>query len=122
MFQACDEYEATTVELLLIERHGSTPTVRDRGETEAVVQATQVGAAVIVDDAWGRRLAGRHQIECHGTIWILEQLRAQALLSDEEFRTCFVRLRDQNYRLPWREVDLRLTALGLEPLPDTCNE
>src|SRR5438477_5923934 len=56
-FQRCDDYDRGTVEFLLAERkrQGS----KDRGEVEAVVQAAQVGAVVIVDDPWGRELAAR---------------------------------------------------------------
>jgi predicted nucleic acid-binding protein len=47
-FQRCDGYEQGTVDFLLAERgrQGS----EDRGEVEAVVQASQFGATVIVDD------------------------------------------------------------------------
>ena len=32
---------------------------QDRGEVEAVVQASEFGASVIVDDPWGRELSAR---------------------------------------------------------------
>jgi predicted nucleic acid-binding protein len=49
-FQRCDGYKQGTVDFLLAERarEGS----RDRGEAEAVVQASEFGAVVIVDDSW----------------------------------------------------------------------
>lgn len=54
-FQRCDGYEQGAVDFLLAERKAQG--AEDRGETEAVVQASQVGATVIVDDPWGRELA-----------------------------------------------------------------
>lgn len=47
-FQRCDGYEQGTIDFLLAERtrEGS----QDRGEVEAVVQASQFGTAIIVDD------------------------------------------------------------------------
>src|SRR5271166_2478970 len=65
----CDDYDQGTVDLLLAER--TRQGKRDRGEIEAVVQATQLGATVIVDDLWGRQLAERNELEFHGTVWIL---------------------------------------------------
>ena len=54
---SCDDYDQGAVEVL---PSGRIPLgKKDRGETEAVVQATAVGATVIVDDPWGRRLAER---------------------------------------------------------------
>jgi hypothetical protein len=47
--------------------------MKDRGEVEAVVQASQVGATVIVDDRWGRELAARADLDHHGTFWVLER-------------------------------------------------
>src|SRR5438874_7389479 len=49
-FQRCDGYEQGTVDFLLAERVREG--VQDRGEVEAVVQASQFGATVIVDDPW----------------------------------------------------------------------
>src|SRR5262249_18584822 len=60
-FQRCDEYERVAVDFLLSER--AAKGMRDRGEVEAVVQAAQFGAAVVVDDRWGRQLAGLFDLE-----------------------------------------------------------
>jgi hypothetical protein len=53
-FQRCDGYEQGAVDFLLAER--TRQGAEDRGEVEAVVQASQVGATAIVDDPWGREL------------------------------------------------------------------
>ena len=50
----CEEYDQTTVDLYCIERQ--TRGFRDGGEAEAVQQAAQTGARVIVDDPWGENL------------------------------------------------------------------
>src|SRR5262245_1889617 len=47
-FQRCDSYDQGTVDFLLAERRRLGR--KDRGEVEAVVQASQLGATVIVDD------------------------------------------------------------------------
>lgn len=109
-FQRCDGYEKGTVDFLLSERvrHG----MQDRGEVEAVVQASQFGAAVIVDDPWGRQLAERDDLEFHGTFWVLQQYHQLALLSPSDLRACFVSLRNRGMRLPWETVNALLIQLG----------
>src|SRR6267154_1347327 len=67
--ERCDGYEKGAVDFLLAER--TRQGMKDRGEVEAVVQASQMGAAVIVDDPWGRKLAARHDLDHHGTFWVL---------------------------------------------------
>src|SRR5882672_7710612 len=63
--ERCDEYDRGAVIFLLAER--TREGMKDRGEVEAVVQASQVGATVIVDDRWGRKLAARVDLDHHGT-------------------------------------------------------
>jgi len=112
-FQRCDGYEQGAVDFLLAER--SRLGVKDRGEVEAVVQASQFGAAVIVDDPWGRNLAARYDLDFHGTFWVLQQLYELGLLSSS-FRDCLVVLRNREIRLPWEKVNEFLLRLGEEPL------
>jgi predicted nucleic acid-binding protein len=55
--EPCDAYDKGAVDILLAERDREG--TKDRGEAEAVVQAAQIGAMVIVDDQWGRELAAQ---------------------------------------------------------------
>jgi predicted nucleic acid-binding protein len=75
IFDPCDDYDLASVEVLLQERtHRGEG--RDEGEAEAVVQAAQRSVQmVLVDDALGRDWAKAMALECHGTLWIMEQLR-----------------------------------------------
>jgi predicted nucleic acid-binding protein len=109
-FQRCDGYEQGTVDFLLAEkiRQGA----QDRGEVEAVVQASEFGATVIVDDPWGRELAVRHDLEHHGTLWILQRFYELGLLSSTALRECFVSLRLRGTRLPWATVNVLLLHIG----------
>jgi predicted nucleic acid-binding protein len=113
-FQRCDGYEKGTVDFLLAERLRQGK--RDRGEVEAVVQAAQFGAVVIVDDSWGRELAERDDLEFHGTLWVLQQFHRLELLSSSDLRSCFVSLRDRGLRLPWETVNTLLLKLRQNPL------
>ena len=71
----------------------------DRGEAEAVIQATQVNATIVlVDDPLGRQWAENHRIEPHGMIWVLRELRRIEVITD--LRPAFRTLRKIDYRLP----------------------
>jgi predicted nucleic acid-binding protein len=112
--ERCDDYDRGTVHFLLAERHHQGKD--DRGEVEAVVQAAQVGAMVIVDDAWGRDLATSDGLEVHGTVWVLQRLHELQLLSSSTLRRNFLVLRARGLWLPWKLVDELLKTIGEEPL------
>src|SRR5947207_2574918 len=86
-FQRCDGYETGAVDFLLAER--ARQGMRDRGEVEAVVQASQFGAAVIVDDPWGRDLAARDDLDFHGTGATTVPRTGIDFLNSSERRFCF---------------------------------
>lgn len=113
-FQRCDGYEQGTVDFLLAERdrQGS----EDRGEVEAVVQASQFGAIVIVDDPWGRELAERYDLDFHGTLWVIQRFHELGLLSASAVRESFESLRRRAIRLPWEKVNSFLLQIGQSPL------
>jgi len=79
------------------------------------VQASQAGAAVIVDDPWGRDLATRADLDFHGTVWILQRFYELGLLSST-LGNCFEVLRDRGLRLPWETVNELLVSIGEKPL------
>lgn len=110
----CDRYDRGAVEVLLVERRrqGS----QDRGEVEAVVQAAQEGASVIVDDPWGRKLAEQYELEFHGTLWVLERFHELELIGSLALRDCLASLKERGLRLPWATVDELLTKIGQRPL------
>lgn len=110
----CDDYDQVAVDVLLT---GRTPSgKKDRGETEAVVQAAAGGAIVIVDDPFGRRLAERHSLEYHGTIWVLERLQLLDLLTPGMLRHCLERLKYRRIRFPVGAANELLQRLGEEKL------
>jgi predicted nucleic acid-binding protein len=113
-FQHCDDYEQGAVDILMAER--TRLGARDRGEVEAVVQASQVGATVIVDDPGGRKLAERHALEFHGTLWVLQRFQELDLLTSAALRVAFFALRARGIRLPWDDVNTLLSRLGELPL------
>jgi predicted nucleic acid-binding protein len=55
----CDDYDRTAVDVLLAER--ARLGIKDRGEAETVVQATEIGTTVIIDENWGATFGGAEQ-------------------------------------------------------------
>lgn len=113
-FQRCDGYEQGAIDFLLAER--ARKGGKDRGETEAVVQASQFGTAVIVDDPWGRELAERNDLEFHGTFWVLQRFNSLGLLSAADARGCLASLKARKIRFPWKTVNGWLREMGQDPL------
>lgn len=114
-FQRCDKYDKAIVDFLLAGRPEANRS--DRGEVEAVVQASDLGATVVVDDPWGRTLAERSALDCHGTLWILERFHNLGLMPSSELRQEFATLKDRGIRLPWKTVNALLERVEEEPLP-----
>lgn len=114
--ERCDAYDQTAVDILLLEERRGLR--QDRGEAEAVVQASQLGAAVVIDDRWGRELAEGFDLDCHGTLWVLEQFHELQLVPPGTVRESFQKMRDHGIRLPWDAVDDLLTRIGEPPLSE----
>jgi predicted nucleic acid-binding protein len=112
--QRCNDYDQGAVDLLLIER--SRTGAQDRGEAEAVVQAAQAGATVIVDDRWGRTLAQRYSLEHHGSLWMLRRFYDLGLINASDLRAHLQRLVDTGFRLPLPDADALLRGIGQAPL------
>jgi predicted nucleic acid-binding protein len=112
--QRCDRYDRAALDLLLIDfRQAGT---RDRGEMEAIAQASQESAAVLIDDQRARRIAEVQRLEIHGTLWVLQRFHELDVISTTELRICLKRLRKSRFRLPWTQVNQMLKSLGQEPL------
>lgn len=121
--QECNEYDQGAVDQLLIERRFrgakepdgtelALPDDKDRGEVEAVVQATELGAMVVIDETWGRKLAKRHRLDYHGTIWVHERLCELKLLAPSTVRRNFLKLRELGTRFPLQAANELLERLG----------
>jgi predicted nucleic acid-binding protein len=112
--QPCNDYDKVAVEILLLERTrlGS----EDRGEAEAVIQASKFGAAVLVDDPWGRKQAEKHNLDRHGTLWILERFCEMELISPSDLRSCLGSLLKRGTRLPLAEINDLLKRRREDPL------
>jgi predicted nucleic acid-binding protein len=113
--ERCDDYDKGSVDILLVER--TAQGVEDRGEAEAVVQAAEVGAMVVVDDPWGRKLAERYGRDFHGTFWVLKRFFELGLFPADVCRTHFAELSQRGIRMPRALVNDFLVEIGEAPLP-----
>jgi predicted nucleic acid-binding protein len=103
IFEPCDDANPKLVEILLQTRR-NLKRERDRGEAEAVIQAAQRGAdMVLVDDRLGREWAATHRVESHGAIWLCAELRRRGYLA--ELKPHYVRMVQRGQRLPIKEMN-----------------
>lgn len=109
LYRPCNVRNRVRVALLLpVER--PRPRVHE-GEAEAVIQASEIGATMVIcDDPDGRKWAKGHALECHGTLWVLEQLRANGIV--ERLAPLIERLRERGHRLPAGETRRMLARFG----------
>lgn len=113
--QPCDEYDQASVDVLVTwpTRAGK----KDRGEAEAVVQASSVGAAIIIDEARGRKLAASYSLDLHDTIWILERMHALGIFAPSTVRQHLQELQERKIRIPLKAANEFLLRIG-EPILD----
>ena len=103
IFENCDDSEPALVKWLLDTRSHAKKG-RDEGEAEAVIQASERRAQVVLtDDALGRTWASTHSLECHGTIWVCRELRRTGYL--RELRPYFLRLIQRGRHQPVNEMN-----------------
>lgn len=114
IFERCDDYDPALVKWLLDTRD-NLKAGRDEGEAEAVIQAAQRSASmVLVDDHLGREWAKMHAAECHGTIWLCRELRYRGYLT--ELRPYFMRMIRRGCRQPFKEMNSYLREFGEPPI------
>lgn len=114
IFEPCDDYDPALVKWLLDTR-ANLRAGRDQGEAEAVIQAAQRSASmVLVDDRLGREWAKMHAAECHGTIWLCRELRRRGYLT--ELRPYFVRMIRHGCRQPFKEMNNYLREFAEPPI------
>ena len=110
IFESCNDYDWAGVEFLLQQR-AQKAAGRDQGEAEAIAQAAQRSAEmVLVDDALGRQWASKMPLNCHGTLWVFEQLRTNGYIS--ELRQYFMELIRNRRRQPLSVMNEVLTRFG----------
>jgi predicted nucleic acid-binding protein len=102
IFEMCDDYYQPSVKLLLDARSAAKEG-RDTGEAEAVIQAAERSCMVLSDDRLGRQWARQFSLECHGTLWVIRELRRREVL--REVRPLFEMLLRRQRWQPLNEMN-----------------
>lgn len=78
----------------------------------ALILAVDETAILLTGDGALRSVANVHQVEVHGTIWLVEQMIMNQLISTDVAKTAFLKMKDSGSRLPWKEVEKLLKNYG----------
>lgn len=110
----CKDYDQASADAMLTPQERRKK--RNQGEAEAIVQASQYQATVLVDDRDARNKAFLRGLRCTGSLGIVIQLHDSFFLSPAECRLAFVRIIAAGCRLPLQQVNQFLDRIGQQPL------
>ncbi|MBD3792223.1 MAG: DUF3368 domain-containing protein [Campylobacterales bacterium] len=71
----------------------------------ALALAKQEDCPLLTGDGALRDLAAVEQVEIRGTIWIIEQMLQEGILSPDQAKEAFNTMKDSYRRLPWKEAE-----------------
>jgi predicted nucleic acid-binding protein len=77
----------------------------------ALELARECGCPLLTGDKALRNAAGAEGVEIRGTLWLVEALVQQGIISIKMAREAYQKMRDAGSRLPWKEAERRLKAL-----------
>lgn len=79
----------------------------------ALMLARQEGCPLLTGDRRLRKVAAAEHddVEVRGTLWLVEQMIHQGVISVAEARAAYGKMRDAGSRLPWAEAERRLKTL-----------
>ncbi|HAT1867577.1 TPA: DUF3368 domain-containing protein [Legionella pneumophila] len=78
----------------------------------ALILAVDETAILLTGDRALRAVAKVHQVEVHGTIWLVEQMIINQLISTDVAKIAFLKMKHSGSRLPWSEVARLLKNYG----------
>lgn len=116
-FVRCNAADEPSVRIMLAEfaPFQTDDARRHEGEAEAIVQASQIGAPiVIIDEKRARQWASSRGLECRGTLWVLRQLREMELIL--AMRPLIVKLSEKGIRLPPEAINNLLVEFEEEQI------
>jgi predicted nucleic acid-binding protein len=110
----CIEYDRVSAEILLpVDRRRA---LKDMGEAEAIVQASTLGGAVLVDDRWARKVAALQGIEYFGSFGVIKSLVGLGVLDQSAARSALHQIKLSGCFLPLDLVNEFLRSIGEEGL------
>ena len=91
----------------LAQKHGKV----SRLDLFALQLARERSALLLTGDRALCKVAANYQIDCHGTIWLVERMLEQKIIRATVARNAYGRMRVAGSRLPWEEAEKRLKEL-----------
>ena len=91
-----------------LKQHRSGPSVNDLFALEL---ANEHNCPLLTGDLALRKVAEEVGIECRGTLWLVEQLVKEKVITVKGAHAAYDKMRDAGSRLPWVEAKRRLKAL-----------
>ncbi|MBS4168612.1 hypothetical protein [Parachlamydia sp. AcF125] len=77
----------------------------------ALVLAQEKQAMLLTGDQYLRKVAETYGVECHGTVWLVEQLVKGEIITTEIARLAYRNMFENGSRLPWLEAEERLKKM-----------
>ena len=93
----------------LAQKHSKTNV--SRIDLFALQLALERSALLLTGDKMLRKIANNYQIECHGTIWLVELMVKQNIISKPVAKNAYEKMCSLGSRLPWKEAEKRLAML-----------
>lgn len=69
--------------------------------------AKRHGWPLLTGDAHLRKAAVSERVDVHGTLWLMQRMLDERILTADQARKAFTKMRNGARRLPWSEVELR---------------
>lgn len=85
-----------------------------RNDLMALGLARQERCPLLTGDRHLRGVSEQEAVEVHGTLWLVEEMVAAGLLSADDAKEAYGRMRQEGRRLPWREIEHQLDRLCRE--------
>lgn len=80
-----------------------------RNDLFALALASQEDCPLLTGDAALREISASEGLEVHGTIWLIDQLLTNKIVTMEDVTKAYRFMKRNDRRLPWAEVSKQLT-------------
>lgn len=81
----------------------------------ALVLAASMGVTLMTGDNRLRTLAAKHNVQVHGTLWVLDEMVAKNKLKPVEAHRALTKMLEHGSRLPLAECQARLRLWSIKP-------
>lgn len=94
---------------MLLKQHYAGTSINDLFALEL---ARECNCPLLTGDKALRYAAENEGVEIRGTLWLVEQMVTERVITVAAARTAYNKMRDAGSRLPWAEAERRLKALA----------